>query len=62
MTKSNQEKVWIGCEVQSEFHSSFKAMAKSNNRTLASEIRIALEAHYAKFKAKEKVRTQFISD
>lgn len=61
MTKS-YAKTYVGCEVPTPFYEDFKAMAKSNNRTLASEIRIALEAHYAKFKAKEKVRTQFISD
>lgn len=48
MTKNNQEKVWMGCEVQSEFHGSFKAMAKYNSRSLAAEIRIALEAHLRK--------------
>lgn len=53
MTENNQEKVWIGCEVQSAFHIDFKALAKDNSRSLAGEIRIALESHLRKQTAKK---------
>jgi len=53
MTNENQSKVWIGCEVPAVFHGNFKTLAKNNGRSLAGEIRIALEVHYRKESAKK---------
>lgn len=51
----------MGCLVDKVFHDQFQKMAERNNRTIASEMRRAMEFHLEKGKQKKIVTEKIIS-